>query len=51
MCMLVLESMQEVNVKPFCGTSHMKKEAILDLTVRARITVKLRHFVVLIKGM
>lgn len=50
-CMLVLEYMQEANVKPFCATSHFgKKEAILNKTVRASITVKLRHFVVLIKG-
>lgn len=37
---------REANVKPFCGTSHLKKEAILGLTVRARITGKPAHFVV-----
>lgn len=48
-CALVLESLREANVKPFCRTSTFKKEAILGL-VRARITVKQGLFVVLIQG-
>lgn len=41
-CVLALESLREAN--HFVGPHILKKEAILGLTVRAGITVKLGHF-------
>lgn len=46
MCVVVLESLQEAKRKAILWDLTFKKEAILGLTVRAKITVKLGHFIV-----